>query len=174
MKAVAETDRVGLWPWSDADAEVLALLGTDEVVRYLGGLPWTVDTAWASIELWRQIERRLGITTWAVKLSDTGELIGTCGFAGTNVSWLRFDFVIEIGWTLGRPWWRQGLATEAARAALEIGLAFYPAERIISKCHPENLASERVMRRLGMRRIGLIQGNWSQPTLLYRLPPQSR
>jgi ribosomal-protein-alanine N-acetyltransferase len=57
-------------------------------------------------------------TTWAIRLRETGELIGTCGFAGTNMPWLRFDTVIEVGWTLGEQWWGRGLATEAASAAV--------------------------------------------------------
>ena len=61
--------------------------------------------------MWRDIEERLGITTSAVRLRESDEheqLIGSCGFAGTNVSWLRVDVVIEIGWTFVRPWWGQG------------------------------------------------------------------
>lgn len=173
---VATTARLVLQRFTDGDVDALVGLGTPEVVRYLGDEPWTASTARQSIGLWRQIEQRLGITTWAVRLRGSGKLIGTCGFAGTNAAWLRFDFVIEIGWTLGRPWWGRGLATEAARAALDVGLAAYPAERIVSKCHIDNLASERVMQRLGMRRIGVVQGSrpvglaaLMGPTILYRL-----
>ena len=80
----------------------------------------------------------------------------------------RFDFVVEIGWTLAREWWGRGLATEAARAALDVGLERYPRERIISKCHIENTASERVMRRIGLRRVGIVQGNGRDPTVVCR------
>lgn len=154
---VAERARLLLRTWSDADAEPLAEIGTAEVVRYLGRTPWTPRTARESIDLWRQIESRLGITTWAVGERGSGDLIGTCGFAGTNMPWLRFDFVIEIGWTFGSGWWGQGFATEAALAALDVGLRRHPRERFLSKCNIENRASERVMRRIGMRRVGIVQ-----------------
>ena len=167
---VAETSRLVLTTWAADDVEPLASLGSAEVVRYLGGTPWTSSTARESIELYQQIEQRLRITTWAVRLRNTGELIGTCGFAGTNVPWLRFDFVIEIGWTLGRPWWGQGLASEAGQAAVGLGLARYPSEHIISKCNIRNAASERVMYRIGMRRVGIVQGSWPEPTVLCRFP----
>ena len=169
IQAVSVTERLVLESFRQDDAPALARLGTPEVVRYLGGVPWTVASAEESINLWRAIEERLGITTWAVRLRQSSELIGSCGFAGTNVAWLRFDVVIEIGWTLGQAWWGQGLATEAARAALDRGLAAYPPERFLAKCHPENLASERVMVRVGMRRVGLVQGVWPAPTVVYRL-----
>lgn len=154
---------------ADSDVEPLARIGTADVVRYLGGKPWTTTTARDSIALWRQIDSRPGLTTWAVCERVAGELIGTCGFAGTNMPWLRFDIVIEIGWTFGSDWWGQGLATEAASAALEIGLGRYPRERFLSKCHIENSASERVMERIGMRRIGVVQGTFAVPTVLHRL-----
>jgi RimJ/RimL family protein N-acetyltransferase len=166
---VAESSRLLLRRWSDADVEPLAQIGTAEVVRYLGGTPWTVTTAQESIDLWRQIEGRLGVTTWAVCERGSGDLIGTCGFAGTNMPWLRFDFVIEIGWTFASRWWGQGYATEAALAALDVGLRRYPQERILSKCHIENHASERVMQRIGMHRVGIVQGTLSAPTILHRL-----
>ena len=166
---VAETSRLVLRKWSDADVEPLAQIGTADVVRFLGGTPWTAATARESIYLWRQIEGRLGITTWAVCERSSGNLIGTCGFAGTNMPWLRFDFVIEIGWTFGSRWWGHGLATEAARAALDVGLRQYPPERFLSKCHVENRASERVMHRIGMHRVGIVQGTFSGPTVLHRL-----
>jgi RimJ/RimL family protein N-acetyltransferase len=166
---VAETERLVLAHWSDDDVDALSRLGTADVVRHLGGQPWRTATARESVDLWRQINERLGITTWAIRLRRSGELIGTCGFASTNAPWLRYDFVIEIGWTLGRPWWGRGLATEAAKAALAEGLSRYPAERIISKCHIDNTASERVMQRIGMRRIGVVKGTWPAPTIVYRM-----
>ena len=168
-EVVAETSRLVLREWSDADVESLAQIGTGDVVRYLGGTTWTTTMARDSIDLWRQIEARLGVTTWAVGERTSGDLIGSCGFAGTNVPWLRHDFVIEIGWTFGSRWWGQGYATEAAVAALDIGLRRYPRERFFAKCHIENRASERVMERIGMHRVGIVQGTFSAPTVLHRL-----
>jgi RimJ/RimL family protein N-acetyltransferase len=167
---VGETERLRLEAWSGLEASELATIGTPNVVRYLGGTPWTVETARDSIALWREIDRRLGITTWAVRLRESSELIGTCGFAGTNMPWLRFDAVIEIGWTLGERWWGQGLASEAASAALSVGLARYPRDRFLSKCHVENDASERVMHRIGMVRVGVVQGAFPAATVVCRLP----
>lgn len=166
---VAVTDRLVLDRVADDDAEDLAGLGTVEVVRFLGGTPWTVSSVRESISIWRDIEERLGITTWVVRTKESGEIVGTCGFAGTNVPWLRFDAVIEIGWTLGRRWWGQGLATEAARAALGVGLTTYQPEQFVSKCHVDNLSSEKVMQRIGMRRVGVVQGGWPEPTIVYRM-----
>jgi RimJ/RimL family protein N-acetyltransferase len=62
---VAETTRLVLARFSADDVDALAAIGTPEVVVYLGGTPWTAESAVSSIDLWQQIEARLGITTWA-------------------------------------------------------------------------------------------------------------
>lgn len=167
---VARSERLVLRGWDDADVGDLAAIGTPEVVRYLGGKPWTEATGRESINLFRSIGETLVVTTWAVELRSTGELIGTCGYARTNVDWLRRDYVVEIGWTLGRPWWGRGLASEAARAALGLGEERFGLAPILSKCAIDNVASEAVMHRIGMRRVGVVQGRWSNPTVLCRFP----
>jgi hypothetical protein len=57
----------------------------------------------------------------------------------------------EVGWRLGRPFWRCGLATEAARAALRFGLIDRGLQRIVSIAQVGNNASERIMDKLGMQ-----------------------
>ena len=141
---VARSERLVLRGWDDADVGDLAAIGTPEVVRYLGGKPWTEATGRESINLFRSIGETLVVTTWAVELRSTGELIGTCGYARTNVDWLRRDYVVEIGWTLGRPWWGRGLASEAARAALGLAMPEYVNRWVCSILRhggPEQLSS---------------------------------
>jgi RimJ/RimL family protein N-acetyltransferase len=64
---------------------------------------------------------RHGFGLFALELRATGELIG---FTGLAVPEFLPEVMpaVEIGWRLGRPFWGQGLATEAARAALRFGL----------------------------------------------------
>ena len=58
----------------------------------------------------------------------------------------------EIGWAIGRPHQRQGYATEAARALIAHAFETLRCHRVIATCQPENVASWRVMDKLGMRR----------------------
>jgi RimJ/RimL family protein N-acetyltransferase len=83
-------------------------------------------------------------------LRATGELIGFTGLAVPEL-FPEVMPAVEIGWRLGRPFWRQGLATEAARAALRFGLIDRGLERIVSIAQVGNDASERIMGKLGMR-----------------------
>ena len=58
----------------------------------------------------------------------------------------------EIGWVLHMGYHGRGYATEAALALLGCGFATLGLHRIIATCQPENVASWRVMEKLGMRR----------------------
>ena len=58
--------------------------------------------------------------------------------------------VTEVGFLLDRSWWGKGYATEAARAALQFGFEDFKLKQIIALVHPENLASQRVIEKLGM------------------------
>jgi [ribosomal protein S5]-alanine N-acetyltransferase len=58
----------------------------------------------------------------------------------------------EIGWVLGERYRGQGYATEGAGALLRYGFETLGLHRIIATCQPENVASWRVMEKLGLRR----------------------
>jgi ribosomal-protein-alanine N-acetyltransferase len=74
-------------------------------------------------------------------------MMGFCG-----VGFWRDNPDPEIGWWLARRYWGQGLATEAASAALRDAFERVRLDRIISIARPENTASLRVMDKLGLRR----------------------
>ena len=58
----------------------------------------------------------------------------------------------EIGWVFNRAYHGQGYATEAAVALLHYGFEALHLHRIIATCQPKNVASCRVMEKLGTRR----------------------
>ena len=57
----------------------------------------------------------------------------------------------EVGWALGADYRGQGYATEAARALIDYGFSSLCLHRIHADTNSDNLASLRVMERLGMR-----------------------
>jgi RimJ/RimL family protein N-acetyltransferase len=91
-----------------------------------------------------------GFGVWAVELRETGEVAGWLGPSHP-------DFIpelaqeIELGWTLGRPFWGRGLASEGARAAVDAVFAHLNPSRVISLIHPANHRSAAVAERLGMQ-----------------------
>jgi RimJ/RimL family protein N-acetyltransferase len=58
----------------------------------------------------------------------------------------------EIGWFVDRRYWGQGLATEGALASLTFGFESLGLDRIIARYRTDNVASGRVMEKIGMRR----------------------
>jgi [ribosomal protein S5]-alanine N-acetyltransferase len=104
----------------------------------------------------------------ALTLADRGELIGNCG-----IRQARPDAVeAELGYELAPDHWGQGYASEAVRAML--GFAFHELalHRVWGGCIAENVGSQRVMERLGMRLEGHLRENcWMKDrwwdTLIY-------
>lgn len=77
-----------------------------------------------------------------------------------------------MGFVISPDRWGSGYATEAAQAVLRFGFEGPGLDRIWATCRPENLASVRVLERIGMQREGhlrdhiCIRGRW-QDSLLY-------
>lgn len=87
----------------------------------------------------------------AILHRETRELIGWCGLDGTDQA--RPNPVLF--YLLKARYWGQGLTTEAARAVLEYAFIELALLRIDSAAANENIASRRVMEKLGMRYLGL-------------------
>jgi RimJ/RimL family protein N-acetyltransferase len=85
----------------------------------------------------------------AVIVAATGELAGHMVFHPWVVTRTH-----EIGWVFGTQHQRLGYATEAARSLLAYAFEVLGCHRVIATCQPENVASWRVMEKLGMRREG--------------------
>ena len=64
----------------------------------------------------------------------------------------------ELGHTLRADCWGRGYATEVAHLLLELGLGALGLERVAGSCSPDNLASARVLEKIGMRREGVLRG----------------
>ncbi len=63
----------------------------------------------------------------------------------------------EIGWGLQRECWGQGYASEAAREVLRFAFEELNAHRVIAFCNANNLASARVMQKIGMQQDGCLR-----------------
>jgi len=139
-----KTDRLILDSWSSADWKELRPIATDpEVMRYItGGVPWTDEQIQNFVYRQMHLYSERGFCRWKLIDPSTGDLIGFCGPG----IW-RDEPDPEIGWWLARSHWGRGLATEAARAALDDAHL----KRVISIARPENVASIAIMKKLGLR-----------------------
>ncbi|MDU6728043.1 MAG: GNAT family N-acetyltransferase, partial [Bradyrhizobium sp.] len=92
-----------------------------------------------------------GFCFWVVESRATGAFLGATGLFRVFFD-APFTPAVEIGWRLARATWGQGIATEAARAALDFGFDKLNLDQIVAYAAPANAASQKVMRKLGMIR----------------------
>ena len=133
--------------WQPDDWQLLRPIGTDpQVMRYISdGKPWPNEQIREFVGRQTSHFDRLGYCLWKLLLKETSEMIGFCGLQP-----LDGTAETEIGWWLARAWWGQGLATEAARAALMNGFERAGLARIVAVALAANQASIHVMGKLGM------------------------
>ena len=143
---VISTERLVLRPWRDDDLEPFAAMSADPAVMEHYPALLTREQCEAVIERIRGHFAREGFGFWALEAPDV-PFVGFTGIARPG-----FMPVVEVGWRLARPYWGQGFATEAARAAVTWGFANVALDEIVAFVVPGNQRSQRVMGRLGMTR----------------------
>lgn len=87
----------------------------------------------------------------AIIIKDTNEFVGWCGL--DHLDQTKVD--PALFYLLKANYWGKGLATEAARALLSYAFTQMELASIHGGAAPENLASKRVMEKLGMKYVGL-------------------
>ena len=155
---VLETDRLLLRPPVPEDAEALAPLYADpEVMRYLGDgrtleREETERSVRRMIEAWKA--DGFGLFTTVRKKDEA--VVGRVGLIVWNPETWQTTRTgadgpteLEVGYTLGRPFWGRGYATEAAAAARDFAVGRLGARRLIALIIYGNDASQNVARKLG-------------------------
>jgi RimJ/RimL family protein N-acetyltransferase len=145
------TPRLRMRPFEEADADALFAVFADPLVgRYIGGPATSRAESVAPVARNRAHHEQHGFSMWAVEERASGELLGEVGLQLLELKGPE----VEIGWTLGSRWWGRGYATEGARAWLDRAFTTLALDEVLATVLPENDASHRVARRLGMRPIG--------------------
>lgn len=84
--------------------------------------------------------------SWGIELKSTGKIIGTIGYM-----WIQSDnAVAEVGYSLARAHWGQGIMTEALEAVIAYAFDSLRLNRVEAIHEPDNPASGAVMRKCGM------------------------
>jgi RimJ/RimL family protein N-acetyltransferase len=146
-----ETERLRLRPFNRGDVDaVFAYRSLPEVAEFLFDDPMSHE------EVAEAVRARAAQVAFSgegdkillgVERRDDNRVIGEVSLIWRSVS----DQQAEIGYILHPQVQGQGIATEAARALLAFGFEEVGLHRIYARCDARNLASARVMQRLGMR-----------------------
>lgn len=142
-----ETPRLLFRPLTLDDLDDLEALYSDpEVMRFFSGTR-SSQQAFEEIEECLQWYDRLGFYFWATLHKADNRFIGRCGLLPQVID-DRQEY--EVAYMIARPYWNQGLGTEAARGIKEYGFGEYRFPRLISIIDPDNIASVRVAEKNGM------------------------
>jgi RimJ/RimL family protein N-acetyltransferase len=145
-----ETERLILRPPTDADRDALFEMNADpRVGDWLAG---PLDRAAADALVDRVLAHiaEHGFGFWTVERKADGAVVGMAGLLAMGAD-LPPGPALEVGWRFAHAAWGHGYATEAGKGAIDWGFANRPdAPEIIAITARTNLASQAVMRRLGM------------------------
>jgi len=118
-----------------------------EVMRYVGqGAFTTIEETKPRLIFMIEHWEKHGFGMWSLVHKESGKMIGRCG-----LQYLDNTPEVELGYLLDKAFWNMGLATEASLASLKFGFVELGLERIVAIARPENIASQRVMQKLGMK-----------------------
>ena len=152
MVAPLDTARLHLraWTLTEADAAAFARIWADPRATWWSHALDPRESRRALARIIRHSAAMPAGLGWrAVVERGGGAVVG-----GVMLQPAAYADEVELGYHIDRPHWGRGFATEAAGALLAHGRDALGLDRVVAAIHPENRASRRVARKLGMRRIG--------------------
>ena len=147
ISAPIETERLFIRPFADFDyKDLYEYLSIPEIYKFEPGQPITIDEA---KEL--SIKRSKGNDFLAVVLKENDKMIGHLYFKQIEPvereTW-------ELGYIFNPNYHRNGYASEASDAITRYAFKNYKIHRIMARCNPDNVASWKLLEKIGYIREG--------------------
>ncbi|WP_018699612.1 GNAT family N-acetyltransferase [Amorphus coralli] len=140
------TPRLALQPVGEADVSALATLGNDfEIAKHTARMPHPLTEA--AVANWLGSHGPNKTALKVCRRSD-GEILGQIGITRTEAD--RGD----LGYWIGRDYWGEGIATEAAQAILDFAFAELAMDEVEASCRVTNPGSRRVIEKCGFQPRG--------------------
>ena len=144
-----ETGRQRMSPICMEDRNSVFEIFSNEILMKPYGMFPIEDIEKASEFTQRLIEDR----EFAIVLKDENKVIGTLGFVDYN----KYNSRAEIAFEMMEDYWNKGLMSEAVSVLLNIGFVDLNLNRIEAFIYPSNLASQRLVEKLGFQKEGLLK-----------------
>ena len=156
--SVIETARLRLEPWHDDHFERFAAFMRDPaVIRYIRAQPLDRASALEQHEHSLAEWDLYGFGKRAIIEAETSRWLGFVELSLVGPRKGSRDDDVEIGYFVRPDRWRQGIATEAALAARDEAFGRCGLNELIGRCRVENLASARVLAKVGFRLLRLFE-----------------
>ncbi|MFD1314050.1 GNAT family N-acetyltransferase [Namhaeicola litoreus] len=147
------SERIGFRNWIKEDLSEFAMMNADaQVMEHFPNI-LTLSETKDFIKRLQDHYIEHGHNYFAAELIETGEFIGFIGLAYQDYP-TKYTPAVDVGWRLKNSAWGKGFATEGAERCLKFGFEELKLKRIISTCTEINTRSERVMNKIGMRKVG--------------------
>lgn len=147
-----QTQRLVIRAFRPGDAEALyEYLSNPLTYRFEPGEPITFEQARGLA-----LERSQGSDFWAVEWMEAQKLVGHLYFKQVEPAEL---LTWELGYIFNPAYQNQGYASEAAAALVRYGFEHWGIHRVTAHCNPQNIASWKVMEKIGMTREGHLRQN---------------
>lgn len=152
--SVVETPRLRLERWNDAHFEHFTrFMRNPDVIRYIrpGPLDWerAVEQHEHSLAEWELF----GFGKRAIVEAASGHWLGFVELSVVGPGKGSRDEDVELGYFVEPARWGEGIATEAALAARDEAFERCYLQDLIGRCRVENLASARVLEKVGFKRL---------------------
>jgi RimJ/RimL family protein N-acetyltransferase len=156
-----ETPRLVLRPFARTDApHVVRLHGDRRVMRYIGRPATPASVLERDIpHLLARYDLAQGPGYWAAEVRATGEVVGWFELRPLAAEPDGF----ELGYRLLPEAWGHGYATEGAAALVRRAFEELGATRVVATTMAVNVASRRVMERVGLRFVRAVHQDWPDP-----------
>ena len=147
-KVYIETTRLVIRQWEERDLiPFFKLNSCPDVMKFFPKL-LSMDEARHFIHKTSNFIEENGYSFWAVELKEKSEFVGTIGVNEVLFE-AHFTPAIEIGWRLSKNYWRQGLATEGAKAVLDYSFFTLKFDEVVSFTSSINIPSMKLMEKIG-------------------------
>lgn len=151
-----ETPRLILRPFVMDDAQAMYdnWASDPEVTRFLSWPAYqSIEDARWILDIWMKDYEKPDFYQWAIILKELSQPIGSISVVNSDD---RVDMA-EIGYCIGRAWWRQGIMPEALAAVMDYLFDEVGMQRIEAGHDPNNPASGAVLRKCGMQYEGTLR-----------------
>ena len=140
-----QTKRLIIEHFKDSDISDWAKIESDaNVRRFVDGKALSFDEARKYVEMNIRQYQKIGYGRYAVRLKETGNLIGMCGF-------LKENYGIDFGCRYSKISWGRGFGFEAAKLVLNYGFSELGLDKLVGLTAEENFGSIRILEKLGFK-----------------------